>query len=54
MDAFLLPTLRSLPVNVQRNIFRYIAEIELGEKINPHVNLISLDYSELFVLHADC
>lgn len=54
MDALLFPTLRSPPVDVQSNTFRYIAEIELEGKINPHENLISLDFSELFVLHTDC
>lgn len=54
VDALLLPTLRSPPVNVQSNTFRYAAEIELEGKINPHENLISLDCAELFVLHADC
>lgn len=50
MGALLLPTLRFPPVNVQGNTFRYIAEIELEGKINPHENLISLDCAELFVL----
>lgn len=53
MDALLFPMLRSPPVDVQSNTFRYIDEIELQGEINPHENLISLDFSELFVLHAD-
>lgn len=28
--------------------------IEVEGKIHPHENLISLDFSELFVLHPDC
>jgi len=54
MDA-LLPAPPRLPtVSLRSNTRRYLAEIEVEGKIHPRENLISLDFSELFVLHTGC